>query len=301
MDRRRLRGCHAYNNCDDGAYPCGNVPDGKRCYYGRGAKQLSWNYNYGPFSSMMYGDKMTLLNRPDLVADTWLNLASAVFFFVQPRSPKPSMLDIIDGNWKPNNIDKEQNLSAGFGLTTHVINGGIECKESSESETAQARNRMKYYKAFAGYFNVSIPEDEVLGCAGMGTFTTEGAAGVPMYFGLSWEDGEAKCKVRPYDSGYGVYVLDDYINCVSKRAEIIVDVKYIPGWQPQPYLYDSQKATKVVFNSEAYEITGDAWEDDCPGASDGGPWVKTQFDPIEEYSESDNPTTCLSSKKRSRK
>ncbi|WP_305417689.1 hypothetical protein [Photobacterium leiognathi] len=28
--------------------------------FGRGAKQLSWNYNYGPFSEAMFGDKMVL-------------------------------------------------------------------------------------------------------------------------------------------------------------------------------------------------------------------------------------------------
>ena len=34
------------------AYPCS---PGKQ-YYGRGAKQLSWNYNYGAFSVAMFGD-----------------------------------------------------------------------------------------------------------------------------------------------------------------------------------------------------------------------------------------------------
>lgn len=33
-------------------------------YYGRGAKQLSWNYNYGPFSKVIFGDKNVLLKDP---------------------------------------------------------------------------------------------------------------------------------------------------------------------------------------------------------------------------------------------
>ena len=60
-------------------------------YYGRGAKQLSWNYNYGAFSVAMYGDTETLLSAPELVADTWLNFASAFWFFVTPQPPKPSI------------------------------------------------------------------------------------------------------------------------------------------------------------------------------------------------------------------
>merc|ERR1711979_39687 len=38
-------------------YPC--IPG--KMYFGRGAKQLSWNYNYGAFSSAMFGDPMVLL------------------------------------------------------------------------------------------------------------------------------------------------------------------------------------------------------------------------------------------------
>ncbi|MDI8751985.1 hypothetical protein MJH54_30485, partial [Salmonella enterica subsp. enterica serovar Montevideo] len=46
--------------------------------------QTAKNYNYGPFSDAMYGDVRPLLDKPELVADTWMNLASAVFFFVYP-------------------------------------------------------------------------------------------------------------------------------------------------------------------------------------------------------------------------
>ena len=58
------------------AYPC--IPGQK--YFGRGAKQLSWNYNYGAFSNAMFGDAMILLKNPGLVATTWLNFAASMFF-----------------------------------------------------------------------------------------------------------------------------------------------------------------------------------------------------------------------------
>lgn len=51
--------------------PCGKDKDGDfLSYFGRGAKQLSYNYNYGPFSDAMYGDVRPLLDKPELVADT---------------------------------------------------------------------------------------------------------------------------------------------------------------------------------------------------------------------------------------
>ena len=73
-----------------------------RKYYGRGAKQLSYNFNYGQFSQAMFDDRRLLLDHPDFVADTWLNLASATWFYTTPQPPKPSMLHVIDGTWIPN-------------------------------------------------------------------------------------------------------------------------------------------------------------------------------------------------------
>ena len=73
-----------------------------RKYFGRGAKQLSYNFNYGQFSQAMFEDRRLLLDHPDFVADTWLNLASATWFYTTPQPPKPSMLHVIDGTWQPN-------------------------------------------------------------------------------------------------------------------------------------------------------------------------------------------------------
>ncbi|WP_411905109.1 chitinase, partial [Salmonella enterica] len=86
--------------------PCGKVKDGDfLSYFGRVAKQLSYNYNYGPFSDAMYCDVRPLLDKPDLISYTWMNLASALFFFVYPPPPNPSMLHCIDGPGEPNDRD----------------------------------------------------------------------------------------------------------------------------------------------------------------------------------------------------
>ncbi|MCV5665266.1 chitinase, partial [Escherichia coli] len=69
-------------------------------YFGRGAKQLSYHFNYGAFSEVMFdGDASVLLKNPGLVADSWLNLASAIWFFLTPQAPKPAMLHVIDRTW----------------------------------------------------------------------------------------------------------------------------------------------------------------------------------------------------------
>jgi len=67
------QGCQQYRGatCTDTtnwsyeAYPC--PTDTNIVYYGRGSKQLSYNYNMGPFSEAMLGDRTILLNDPDIM------------------------------------------------------------------------------------------------------------------------------------------------------------------------------------------------------------------------------------------
>ncbi|MBP8160114.1 MAG: chitinase, partial [Aeromonas sp.] len=166
-------------------WPCGKFENGEfKSYFGRGAKQLSYNYNYGPFSEAMFGTVRTLLDNPEKVADTWLNLASAVFFFVYPQPPKPSMLHVIDGTWQPNDHDRQNGLVPGFGVTTQIINGGVEC--GGTAEHAQSQNRITYYQAQAQYLGGPVPADEVLGCKNMKYFDEAGAGALPIYWENDW-------------------------------------------------------------------------------------------------------------------
>jgi len=209
-------------------WPCGKDKDGDfLSYFGRGAKQLSYNYNYGPFSEAMYGDVRTLLDKPELVADTWLNLASAIFFFAYPQPPKPSMLQVIDGTWQPNERDKANGLVPGFGVTTQIINGGVEC--GGPTEIAQSQNRIKYYKEFANYLKVPVPANEVLGCANMKQFDEGGAGALKIYWEQDWgwsadtPDGKTySCQLVGYQTPFSAFKEGDYGRCVQKFFNVNV-------------------------------------------------------------------------------
>ncbi|WP_299596248.1 glycoside hydrolase family 19 protein [uncultured Microbulbifer sp.] len=210
-------------------WPCATFADGSyKSYFGRGAKQLSYNYNYGPFSAAMFGDVNVLLEQPNLVADTWLNLASAVFFFVYPQPPKPSMLHVIDGTWQPNSHDLSSGLVPGFGVTTMVINGGIECGGSNEH--AQSQNRIDYYRHFANHLSVEIPASEVLGCASMDRFAVGGAGAMEIYWEQDWSwdpqypNGESyACKLVGYQTRFSAFIGGDYVHCVEHFFDVHVD------------------------------------------------------------------------------
>jgi hypothetical protein len=96
-------GCEYNDNCEDKdsitkKWACGKDISGQwKKYYGRGAKQLSYNLTMDSFHRLclVMG---SFLDNPDFVADTWLNMASGTWFYATPQPPKLSMLHVIARN-----------------------------------------------------------------------------------------------------------------------------------------------------------------------------------------------------------
>ena len=217
-------GCGYDVTCDPNSWqgqkwPCGEGAQ----YYGRGYKQLSYNFNYGPFSTALFGDASIFLIDPDKVATSYFPMASAVWFTVTPQSPKPSILHVVDGTWVPNDVDAEQGIEPGFGATTNIVNGGIECGSSTDgvNEKPQSKNRIKYYLGAAEYLNVPILPDENLGCASQDSFVVGGAGGLLLNWDQEWsyvpENPEGKsfeCKLVNYQTAFNALEQGDYEKCV---------------------------------------------------------------------------------------
>ncbi|WP_373974704.1 glycoside hydrolase family 19 protein [Chitinibacter sp. SCUT-21] len=194
-------------------WTCGtDAKGGYLKYFGRGAKQLSYNYNYGPFSQAMFdGDQSVLLKNPDLVAESWLNLASAVFFFVYPQPPKPSMLHVIDGTWVPNEFDKSRQLGNDFPTTIQIINA--ECQDTPTKPAAQ--NRINYYTEFARDLGWDITK-ESMKCSGMGRFDGGSSAAFNIYWEKDWKvGGDNKCQLVSYQTPYNALIDGQYTKCVE--------------------------------------------------------------------------------------
>ena len=55
---------------------------------------------------------MKLLEDPaELTKDAWTSLSAAMWFYMTPAEPKPSMHDVVTGYWEPNDHDDVQNLT----------------------------------------------------------------------------------------------------------------------------------------------------------------------------------------------
>ncbi|MBV8325413.1 chitinase [Chryseobacterium sp.] len=138
-----------YSDASKVNYP----PVAGQAYYGRGPKQLSWNYNYGQFSEAWFGDKNILLKNPGLLAgNNVLSFASAIWFWMTPQFPKPSCHEVMTGKWQPTEKDKESGRTPGFGTTVNIINGGIECGQPATQP--KTKYRYEYYRYFCKYFGV---------------------------------------------------------------------------------------------------------------------------------------------------
>ena len=143
-----------YNDTSKKKYP---GVDGEY-YYGRGPKQLTWNYNYGQFSEAWYGNKDSLLEHPGLLSkDPLLSFASALWFWMTAQYPKPSCHDIMIGKWIPTSDDIQKGRLPGFGATVNVINGGVEC--GSGIDILKTKYRYQYYQYFCNYFNVAAGDN----------------------------------------------------------------------------------------------------------------------------------------------
>ncbi|GLR74542.1 chitinase [Aliivibrio sifiae] len=199
-------------------------------YFGRGAKQLSYHFNYGAFSEVMYdGDATVLLNNPALVADSWLNLASAIWFFLTPQAPKPAMLHVIDRTWSPSQRETDAGIGYGFGTTINVINGGIECGEQNKDK-GQPVNRIRYWEGLAKHYQIPAEADEMNTCwqqTPYGSLNLNGATDVLYtnwdgnwkYYSDRPEGASFECELVGFQTAYSALVPGDYEKCVTNFYE----------------------------------------------------------------------------------
>ena len=195
-------------------------------YFGRGAKQLSYHFNYGAFSEVMFdGDATVLLNDPAQVADSWLNLASAVWFFLTPQAPKPAMLHVIDRTWQPSATELAAGIGYGFGTTINIINGCIECGAQNQDK-GQPVNRISYWVGLSDHYQIIKQADEENTCWQQTPFGSLNLSNAEDVLYTNWEGDwqyyadrpggfSFECQLVGYQTAYSALVTGDYEKCVT--------------------------------------------------------------------------------------
>lgn len=142
--------CTWYCDTINTTYPC----QPGRTYHGRGAMQISWNYNYGAAGQALGID---LLSNPDRVkTDGAIAFQTALWFWMTPQPPKPSCHEVMTGRWVPSEGDRGAGRIPGFGMTINIINGGLEC---SIPTNEKVRDRIGFYQRFTEMLGVDMGEN----------------------------------------------------------------------------------------------------------------------------------------------
>ncbi|CAB4300091.1 unnamed protein product [Prunus armeniaca] len=72
-----------------------------------------------------------------------------------PQSPKPSCHDVITRRWNPSGADKS--AGPGYGVTTNIINGGLECGKGGN---AKVEDGIGFYKRYCDLLGVGYGNNQ---------------------------------------------------------------------------------------------------------------------------------------------
>lgn len=153
-------------------------------------------------------------------------MASAIWFYMAPQPPKPSMHDIVTTRWKPSQGDIAGERVPGYGVTVMVINGGVEC--GGDAEMAQTVNRIQYFRAFVDHFKLEgllgelgWPTDvDKQGCIGMKAFGEESSGAMKVNWAGHW-GSDGGCYLVNYVTGCSL--LDTPQNAALSYCECFVE------------------------------------------------------------------------------
>ncbi|CAJ0579282.1 unnamed protein product, partial [Mesorhabditis spiculigera] len=213
--------------CNDEEETHTNKTFNRGCYFGRGPLQLSWNYNYGQFQQFLLSKKIRvdILENPNLVItkiDPPLAMMASLWFYMTPQPPKPAMHDIVIGSWRPSSKNRRAGFTGPvFGPTSLVINNECGGEDTEEPGGPGESRRIKAFKWFCKYFNVTAGPERSLSCKGM----LDGFEMTPhMYswqpdWGNMWRSQVCDCKPAPYGGPLPYYDPKIYPERFAKENE----------------------------------------------------------------------------------
>jgi hypothetical protein len=205
-----------FNDVRADLYP----PTAGKMYYKRGPLGLKTNELYGKFADAYYHMEFSgadlLLEDPDtLFADPLVAFSSALWRYMTPVDPAPSMHEVAMGHYLPNDVEEDVNITGGFGTTTLILGGMEECGlgDSSMASSQRASNYERLLKVFQ--LDPEIDTD----CADIQAYFPEvGSWGsMASYWDATVINGDVQCKLVTSQSKYSLYSQDDYKKCICKN------------------------------------------------------------------------------------
>ena len=131
-----------------------------KSYHGRGPIQISYPFNYGLCSDIIFNDADVLLDNPESVcASGKLGFEAAICFWMTPQPPKPSCHEVITGTWVPNPGSNNTEYNGLFGLTIVIVNG--ETNQSENGGAGAVPRRCFFFRLFCQEMGVDLGNEQV--------------------------------------------------------------------------------------------------------------------------------------------
>ncbi len=153
-----------YRNANCAAYSVQNElypPVLGKSYHGRGPMQITWNYNYGLLSGIIFGDKNVLLNHPEyVVEDGKLGFMTAIAFWMIPQGSKPSCHSVMTHEWQP----KQSDIASGrttpcFGIAIMIVRGSAASNKLTSDHSIFARTG--HYQYYTKKWGIDISNEKI--------------------------------------------------------------------------------------------------------------------------------------------
>uniref|UniRef100_A0A158R4D3 Glyco_hydro_19_cat domain-containing protein n=1 Tax=Syphacia muris TaxID=451379 RepID=A0A158R4D3_9BILA len=235
-------------------YPCesNKTTDGlyTGCYFGRGAIQISYNYNYGQFQNwlQLQNISVNLLENPNLILTKMnppLAIMASLWFYMTPQPPKPAMHDIILGTWNAGKLNSDSGYSGPiFGPTSLIINNECGGEDVKEPGGPGENRRIKAFKWFCKYFEISPGKKETLSCKNM-PIKFESMLYEVSYqpdWSSTWKEETCKCAPATYQ-GVIPYFHPDYYSEKFTKMNEENKAKCVQTIYSNPSLYSMDEKT----------------------------------------------------------
>ncbi|KAI1707731.1 chitinase class I domain-containing protein [Ditylenchus destructor] len=239
-------------------YPCGNGTSGdyyESCYFGRGAIQISYNYNYGQFQDWLATQNIhvDLLTNPNLVMTSTnppLALMASLWFYMTPQPPKPAMHDIILGRWVAGSVNEAAGYSGPiFGPTSLVINNECMGEDPTAPGGGGENRRIRAFKWFSQYYDVPVGNETTLTCKGMPQRLDQIPQNVSYQpdWSTTWKDEPCQCAPASYGGNIPYfqpgYYPQEFVDQNSANQERCVSALY-----SNPASFNVDRSTSPCLN-----------------------------------------------------
>lgn len=247
-------------------FPCNNETDGdhfKGCYFGRGAIQLSYNFNYGQFQDWLKSVNLTfnLLAQPNQLLTSMrppLAILASLWFYMTPQPPKPAMHDLVLGKWEPGPKNRKAGYEGpAFGPTSLVINNECNGEDLTNPGGPGESRRIKAFKWFSRYLGIPVGNETLLTCKKMPQKLDQ--LNIPVSWQPDWQTTwkELPCNCAPATYGGEIlYYAPNYFPEAFVKLNEANRKRCVKSIYERPSMYSLNAETSPCLNHPSPDLPG---------------------------------------------